>query len=120
MIDAIGIADEGVGETAKIEQAIPVGIVAGEAGDFEAEHDADMAESDFGGKTGEAIALNDAGSGNAEVFVNNDNLLRRPAQRGRLGGQRILTLRRTLDCARLERARIVADRHRQRGADARR
>jgi hypothetical protein len=34
-------------EPAKIEQAIPVVVVAGEAGDFEAKHDADMAESDF-------------------------------------------------------------------------
>jgi hypothetical protein len=32
MIDAVGIADEGVGKTAEIEQAIPIGVVAGEAG----------------------------------------------------------------------------------------
>ena len=50
MIDAVGIADESVSEAAEIEQAIPVGVVAGEAGDFEAEHDADMAEGDFGGE----------------------------------------------------------------------
>src|SRR6202043_2979691 len=62
MIDAVGIADEGVGEAAQIEQAIPIGVVAGEAGDFEAEHDADMAEGDFSGGPGEAIALAEAGS----------------------------------------------------------
>src|SRR4029077_15674192 len=55
MIDAVGIADEGVGEAAQIEQAIPIGVVPGEAGDFEAEHDADMAEGDFSGEPGEAI-----------------------------------------------------------------
>jgi len=31
MIDAIGIADEGVGDSAEIQEAIPVGIVAGKA-----------------------------------------------------------------------------------------
>src|SRR5271169_1100143 len=86
MIDSVGIADESVGEAAEIEQAIPVGVVAGEAGDFEAEHNADAAESDFSGEPGEAIALDDAGSGKPEVFVNNDDLLRVPAKRGRLGG----------------------------------
>src|SRR5437870_7280997 len=93
MIDAIGIADEGVSEAAEIEQAIPVGVVAGEAGDFEAEHDPDVAEGYFGDKPGEAASLNDAGSRNPEVFVNDADLLRRPAQRGRLGNQCILTFR---------------------------
>jgi hypothetical protein len=31
MIDAIGIANERVGETAEIEQAIPIGVVASKA-----------------------------------------------------------------------------------------
>ena len=93
MIDAVGIADERVGETAEIEQAVPIGIVACEAGHFEAEHDADMSERDFGGETGEAAALDDAGAGQAEVFVDHDDLLRRPAERGCLGDQSILTLR---------------------------
>src|SRR5260370_31372326 len=34
---------------------------------------------------------NDAGSGNPEVFINDDDLLRRPAERGRLENQGILT-----------------------------
>ncbi len=63
MIDAVGIADERVGETAQIEQAVPIGIVAREAGHFEAEHDANMSERDFCGETGEAAALDDAGAG---------------------------------------------------------
>ena len=31
VIDAVGIADEGVGETAEIEQAVPVGVVPGQS-----------------------------------------------------------------------------------------
>ncbi len=93
MIDAIGIADERVGEAAEVEQAIPIGIVAREAGHFETEHDADVSERDFGGETGEAAAFDDASAGQAEVFVDYDDLLRRPAKRGCLGDQSILTLR---------------------------
>jgi hypothetical protein len=93
MINAVAVTDEGIGETAKIEQAIPVCVVAGEARDFEAKHDAYMAEGDFGDQTGEAASLDDAGSGNPEVFVNYDHLLRRPTQRRRFGSQCVLTLR---------------------------
>ena len=92
MIDAVGIADEGVSEAAEIEQAIPVGVVAGEAGDFEAEHDPDVAEGDFGGEPGEAIALGNAGTGNPEVFVDNDDLLGWPAKCRRLGSQGVLAM----------------------------
>src|SRR5262249_25646688 len=53
MINAVAITDEGIGEPAKIEQAIPVGVVAGEAGDFEGQHEADMAQSDFRAQTGD-------------------------------------------------------------------
>src|ERR1700740_2527083 len=93
MIDAIAIADQRVGDTAEIEQAVPIGIVAREAGHFEAEHDADMSERDFCGEMGEAAALDDAVAGQAEVFVDHDDLLRRPAKRGCLRDQSILTLR---------------------------
>src|SRR5258707_2103370 len=85
MINAVAITDESIGETAKIEQAIPVSVVAGEAGDLEAKHNADMDEGDFGEQTGEAPSLNDAGFRNPQVFVNDDDLFRRAAQRGRLG-----------------------------------
>ena len=47
---------------------------------------------DFGGEPGEAIALDDAGSGKPEVLVDNYDLLRRPAKLNRLGGQGILAL----------------------------
>ena len=63
MIDTIGIADERVGEAAEIKQAIPVGIIASETGDFEAEHDADVSERDFGSEAGEATALDEARTG---------------------------------------------------------
>ena len=50
MIDAVGIADEGIGEAAQVEQAIPIGIVAGEPRDFEAEHKTNVTERDLCGE----------------------------------------------------------------------
>ena len=57
MIDAVAIADQRVGHAAEIEQAIPVGIIARQAGDFQSEHDAHVPERDFGGHVSEAGAL---------------------------------------------------------------
>ena len=56
MIDAIGVADQGIAEAAQIEQTIPVGVVAGEPGHLETEDDADVAEGDLGGESAEAAA----------------------------------------------------------------
>jgi hypothetical protein len=49
---------------------------------------------DFCGETGEAGTLDDTPARQAEVFVDHDDPFRRPAKRGRLGDQSILTLRR--------------------------
>ena len=53
-----------------------------------------LTERDFSGETCEAAAFDDACAGQAEVFVDHDDLLRGPAQRGGLGYQSILSLRR--------------------------
>ena len=93
MIDTVAIADEGIGETAKIEQTIPVSVVACETGDFEAEHDTDVAEDDFGGQLGKAVSLGDTSSGEPEIFIDDDNLLRWPPQVRCLGNQGVWLLR---------------------------
>ena len=54
MIDAVAISDQRVGDAAEIKQAIPVGIVARYTGDFQAEHDAGVAERDLRGHACEA------------------------------------------------------------------
>ena len=92
MIDAVGIADEGIGEAAQIEQAIPIGIVAGEPRDFEAEHKTDVAERDLCGEPCEAAALDMACAGNTEVLVDDDDELGWPSKLGRFGDQSVLTL----------------------------
>lgn len=92
MIEAIGIPDQRVGEAGEVDQAIPFGIVARQARDFETEHEADTGERHFGGKPGEAGAGHGAGAGKAEVLIDDDDPLVRPTEVARLAGERVLTL----------------------------
>src|SRR6516165_4587652 len=69
VINAIGIADERVGEAAEIEQAIPIGVVAGEARDLKTEHDPHMPKRDFRREARKAAAFDATGAGDAKVFV---------------------------------------------------
>ena len=47
LLDSVGVANKRVREAAQVEQSILVGVVSGQAGDFQAEHDADVSEADF-------------------------------------------------------------------------
>src|SRR5450759_1960936 len=69
VIKSIAIADQRVSQAAEIEQPIPIGIIAGEAGDFEPQDNTNSSESDFGGEASEAGALGDTGAGKTEVFI---------------------------------------------------
>ena len=80
MIDPVAVADQRIGNAAQIEQAIPVGIVARQARDFQSQHDADVAESHFRGHAGESGALRRSGAGQAQVFINDDHLFLGPSQ----------------------------------------
>src|SRR5207302_1296051 len=62
MVDAVAIADKGVGNAAQLQQAIPVGIVPRQAGDFQAKHDSHVSERHFAGEAEEAGALVRAGA----------------------------------------------------------
>ena len=53
MIDAVGVADQGIGEATQLDEAMPIGVVARQARDLEPEHEADVGERDFGGQPGE-------------------------------------------------------------------
>jgi len=75
MIDTVGIGDQRVSDAAEIEQAIPIGIVAGEAGDLESENNPDVAKCDLRGEPRKTTPLVDTGSGNTEVFIDDDHLL---------------------------------------------
>ncbi len=90
VIEPIAIADQSVGDAAEIEQAIPIGIIAREARNFETKDDADSAESNFGGQACEAGALGHTGAGKTEVLINEDHLLVGPTELPCPLGQRVL------------------------------
>jgi len=54
MIDAFGITNQGVGESRKINEAVPVGAVACKAGDLQSEHESDMTKRHLGREPGKA------------------------------------------------------------------
>ena len=60
MIEAVRITDQGVSDTAEVEQAVPVRVVAGEPRDLEPEHDADAPDGDLADHASEAAPLGQA------------------------------------------------------------
>jgi hypothetical protein len=90
MINAIVVANESIGDAAQFEQAIPVGIVACQPGDLQTEHDSHVGHGHFAGQAGEAGTFLDAGTREAEIFIEDDDLLFGPAQLAGAIGERIL------------------------------
>src|SRR5262245_63809343 len=88
MIDAVGIPDQRVGEAGKIDEAMPVGVVAGEPRHLETEHEADAGERNLSSETSEAGSCNRTGAGKAEVLVDDENAILGPAELARLCGER--------------------------------
>lgn len=56
VVHPILVEDQRVGERANLQQAVPVGIVSGQAGDFETHHDAGAAHANIADQTLKALA----------------------------------------------------------------
>jgi hypothetical protein len=80
VVDAVGVGEEGVGEGTEFEEAVPVGIGAGEAGDLSAQDEADVTEGDVGDELLEGRAEAARGRGVAQVFVDDGDLQGGPAE----------------------------------------
>jgi hypothetical protein len=70
---------------------MPVGVVAGQAGDLEAQHDPGAAHADFGHQVLEPLPVGSRGPRMALVAVDDHDLFGRPAQGDRPLAQRVLT-----------------------------
>src|SRR5450631_4006519 len=70
MIDAVGIADQRVGKSSQIDQAVPFGIIARDPGDFETKHETHAGKRHLGGEAGKARTRHRARTGKAEILVN--------------------------------------------------
>src|SRR5437588_615697 len=94
VIEAVAIADQRVGEAGEIDEAIPFGIVAGQARDFQTEHEADTGERHLGSEPGKAGAGRGSAARQAQVFINDDDPFGGPAELVGLAGERVLPLSR--------------------------
>jgi hypothetical protein len=81
VIQAVLVENEGAGQCADLQQPVPVGVVAGQPGDLQAEHDPGPAHGHLGDEALETIAIGGGGAGLALVGVNDHDLLGGPAQR---------------------------------------
>ena len=90
MINAVIVANESIGHTAEFQQAIPIRVVPREARNFQSENDAHVGQGDFASEASEAGALVGGGTGQPQIFVNDDYLLFGPAQLSGPIGQSVL------------------------------
>jgi hypothetical protein len=79
MIDTVVVANESIGDATQFEQAIPVGIIPRQAGDFQSENDSHVSQRDFASEASEPGAFVDAGAGQSQIFVDDGHLLLGPA-----------------------------------------
>lgn len=93
VVDAVFVEDERVGQRADLEEPVPVGGVAREARDLEAEHNARAPHADFADELLEAFAIGGRRAGLAEVGVDDVDALDRPAERDGALPQCVLTPR---------------------------
>src|SRR4051794_14116295 len=90
VVDAIGVADQRVEQRTHLQELVPVPAGAGQARDLDAEHQAHMAEPHLGHEALEAGSVRAGGAGAAEILVDDDDLLARPAKPGGAVGQTVL------------------------------
>ena len=93
VINAVPIADQGVGYAAQIQEPIPIRVAPRETGHFESEDDADVSQRDLRGEMRKAGSLGQTHdrARESEVFIDDLHLLRRPPEFARTLAQRVLT-----------------------------
>ena len=74
VIEAVLVEDERLGQRADLEQPVPVGVVAGQAGYLEAD-DARLAHANVGHQTLEALPALGARPGPAQIVVDDHDLV---------------------------------------------
>ena len=79
VVNAVLVADQAAAKAAQVEELIPVGAVAGQAGDVVGEDDADLLLVDQGHEFLEALAARGGAAGAPEVGVDDPDLAGIPA-----------------------------------------
>ena len=73
VIEPVLVADQRARHGADLQQPVPVGVVAGQPGDLQAQHDPGAAHADLGDQTLEAFPVGGRGAGLALVGVDGDD-----------------------------------------------
>ena len=81
IIHAVFIENERVGQSADLQQPVPVGGVSRQAGNFQAKHDASFAQADFGDQLLKAFPIHSRGAGLPEIGVDDDDAAPRASPR---------------------------------------
>ena len=87
------VQDEGVGDGGDLQQLVPVGVVAAQTRDFQAQHEADFPGGDTRHEIAEAATVGAVRAGLALVVVNGADALIGPAERDRALTQTVLATR---------------------------
>ena len=120
VVEAVGVADQRVGHAAQVEQPIPVGVVARQPRDLQAEHQPGVAERDLGRQAREPRALDCPEPEMPEVLVDHHHLLAREPELERPADERVLALGRLDVALELRLGRLAHVHERLLGAGARR
>jgi hypothetical protein len=96
VVNAIEVADEGFEECTDFEELMPVLRRSREPGDIETENQPDVIQAHFGHELLKPESALDGRGGLAEVFINHENAIARPAQGKGAIDEAILKARRFL------------------------
>ena len=92
VVHTIFVADDRARHGGQLEQALPVGVVARQPRDLQAQHDAGMTHRHLGDQVLEAVAIAGLGARQAQVVVDDMHALDGPAHRDRTIAQGVLAL----------------------------
>lgn len=81
IVDPFGVDDQRRGQSAQVDQVVPVPVVAGQTRGFEGEHRAHLLQADRGHQALEYGSRNPPGSGSSQILVHHFHLA--PAQGAR-------------------------------------
>jgi hypothetical protein len=90
VVDTVGVGDQGVGQGTQIQQLIPVGVIAGQPADLDAENDPNASQADIGNQILKPFPCGGVCPGPAQVGIDDSHLMRIPAQRHRVFPQLVL------------------------------
>jgi hypothetical protein len=93
MVDAISVGNQRVGHPGQVQQPVPVGVVAGQPGALQRQHDPDLPEAHLGSELREPAAPSGRGPGDSQVLIDHPHGAARPAQRLGPGDQVVLAHR---------------------------